>query len=108
MRLGNRATKQILKSAFQRRHYIALLNMRTLYPRFPENLWRYLTGNGNYPYDIDVRTPTGLVSIRLYSHHDLLTVNEIFCRQDYYADATLRRVVDVGSNIDHSRSEEHT
>ena len=35
----------------------------------------------------------------LYSHHDLLTVNEIFCREDYAADQGLRIVVDFGSNI---------
>ena len=97
--IGNRTIKQMLAAVFQRRHYIALINMSKLYPRFLENLWRYLTGMGHYPYDIEVRTPVGLASMRLYSHHDLLTVNEIFCRQDYFANASLRHVVDLGSNI---------
>ena len=35
----------------------------------------------------------------MYSHHDLLTVNEIFCRQDYPADESIQVVVDLGSNI---------
>ncbi len=36
--------------------------------------------------------------IRLYSRHDLLTVNEIFCRLDYGTEAPAL-VVDVGANI---------
>ena len=97
--IGNRKVTTIISAFFQRRHYVALLNMIRLYPRVLENLWRYLTARGQYPYDIEVRTPVGLVSMRLYSHHDLLTVNEIFCRQDYSADSSLRHVVDIGSNI---------
>jgi hypothetical protein len=97
--LGARSPRRILAAAFQKQHYIALINMGRLYPRFLENLWRYLTGRGRYPYDIRVRTPVGTVGIRLYSHHDLLTVNEVFCRLDYHADASLRYVVDLGSNI---------
>jgi FkbM family methyltransferase len=97
--IGNRTAKQMLTAPFQRRHYTALFNMSRNYPRFSENLWRYLTGKGTYPYDVIVRTPVGPASIRLYSHHDLLTVNEIFCRQDYFATGSLRTVVDIGSNI---------
>lgn len=97
--IGNRSIKKILKAATLRQHYIALFNMGRLYPRFFENLWRYLTAKGSYPYQITVRTPVGPVSMQLYSHHDLLTVNEIFCRQDYFADASLRHVIDLGSNI---------
>ena len=97
--IGNRKVTTIIRAFFQRQHYVALLNMSKLYPRFLENLWRYLTARGEYPYDITVRTPVGLVSMRLYSHHDLLTVNEIFCRQDYSAESSLQHVVDIGSNI---------
>jgi FkbM family methyltransferase len=97
--IGNRSLKKLLSAAFKKQHYVALANMARRYPRFAENLWRYLTGAGEYPYDIAVRTPVGLKSIRLYSHHDLLTVNEIFCREDYFADRSLRYVIDLGSNI---------
>jgi FkbM family methyltransferase len=41
----------------------------------------------------------GIVSPTLYSYHDLLTVNEIFCRQDYKVDPNARVVVDIGANI---------
>ena len=97
--LGNRTAKQVLTALCQRRHYVALINMCRLYPRFLDGLWRYLTGKGSYPYDIEVRTPVGLILMRLYSHHDLLTVNEIFCRQDYFADSSLGHAADLGSNI---------
>lgn len=96
---GDRRLSTVLRSVFQRRHYVALWNMYRTYPAFAENLGRYLLGGGRYPYQIQVETPTGVASITLYSHHDLLTVNEIFCRQDYYADDRTRVVVDLGSNI---------
>jgi|SRR5215210_6710831 len=69
------------------------------YPDFTENLKRYLTGKGEYPYNIRIKTPTGTTSPTLYSHHDILTVNEIFCRKDYAADERVNVVVDLGSNI---------
>ncbi len=88
-----------MRSVFQRRHYVALWNMYRTYPTFAGILGRYLLGGGEYPYEIQVKTPMGVARITLYSHHDLLTVNEIFCRQDYYADDKLKAVVDIGSNI---------
>ncbi len=36
---------------------------------------------------------------RLWTSHDLLTVNEVFCRLDYAAPPDTRVVVDVGSNV---------
>jgi FkbM family methyltransferase len=97
--LGNRSLTQILKGITGRQHYIALGNMFRNYPNFLENTYRYLTAKGEYPYNIKVRTPVGLVEIALYTHHDILTVNEIFCRLDYPADEQTRVVVDLGSNI---------
>lgn len=97
--IGNRSLKLIVMSLFDRRHYVALWNMWRLYPDFFQNLWRYLTARGEYPDDVAVRTPVGTVHVRLYSHHDLLTVNEIFCRQDYQVDDSVRHVIDIGANI---------
>ena len=97
--LGNRGMKQILRAVFGKQHYIALINMAKNYQDFLENTARYLTGIGSYPYDIKIGTPTGIIEPRLYTHHDILTVNEIFCRLDYLADESIKTVVDVGSNI---------
>jgi FkbM family methyltransferase len=46
-----------------------------------------------------VRTPLGIIAPTLYSHHDMWTVNEVFCREDYRSGAGLGAVVDLGSNI---------
>jgi len=96
---GNRPLLTVLSSIFQKRHYIALWNMYRIYPAFRENLKRYLLGKGKYPYKIQIRTPIGLVHPTLYSHHDLLTVNEVFCRQDYRVNNAIDVAVDLGSNI---------
>lgn len=97
--LGKRKFSRVLKSIVGKHHYIALWNMRRNYPKFFDNLNRYLTAGGEYPYEIEVRTPMGAVRPTLYSHHDMLTVNEIFCRLDYFADKSTKVVVDIGSNI---------
>src|SRR5262245_917624 len=61
--------------------------------------WRYLSGRGDYPWRCAVRTPLGVVAPRTYSHHDVVTVTEVFCRHDYESPDDVRVVVDVGSNI---------
>ena len=73
--------------------------MNRNYPQLADNLIRYLTASGSYPYEIQVRTPCGLIRPTLYSYHDLLTVNEVFCRQDYFAATDVKVIVDFGSNI---------
>jgi hypothetical protein len=65
----------------------------------PANARRYLTARGEYPYVCRVRTPSGTIAPTLYSSHDILTVNEIFCRGDYRYGPDLRVAVDVGANI---------
>ena len=46
-----------------------------------------------------MRTPAGVVAPTLHSSHDMFTVNEVFCREDYACGPGIRTVVDVGSNI---------
>jgi FkbM family methyltransferase len=97
--LADRNPSQILKAIFGTQHYVALMGMLKVYPDFVDNLKRYLTNSGEYPYEIRLRTPTGMVAPKLDSQHDLRTVNEIFCREDYPAHSEIRTVVDIGSNI---------
>ena len=59
----------------------------------------YFFGGGVYPWPCPVRTPQGVVSPTTYSHHDVFTVQEIFCRGDYRLPAEATVVVDIGSNI---------
>ena len=99
MQLGGRDFKTVASSMVQRRHYVAASNMLRLYERPARTLRHYLTGGGEYPSTVRVKTPMSPVDLRLYSSHDLLTVNEIFCRKDYSADASDKVIVDFGSNI---------
>jgi FkbM family methyltransferase len=73
--------------------------MFRIYQNVPDALKRYLFGVGTYPVSIPIKTPIGVVNVCLYSRHDMLTVNEIFCRKDYPADRNVSVVVDIGSNI---------
>lgn len=61
-------------------------------------LRRYVNSDGDYPWRVGVRTPTGTLALTLGHPHDVRTVNEIFCRNDYGHDAP-RVVVDIGANI---------
>jgi FkbM family methyltransferase len=99
LNVGNRSMGAVLRAPFRGGHYRAFANMVRLYPRFPDNLHRFLRAKGDYPYECAVRTPVGVVRPTLYTSHDLSTMNEVFCRLDYRADERLGTVVDVGSNI---------
>lgn len=96
---AHRGLRTTVHAITARRHWIALVNMVRVYPKFPVMLWRYVTGRGTYPCSLSVRTPIGRRVIELETYHDLLTVNEIFCRQDYATPVEAQGVLDVGSNI---------
>jgi len=97
--LGPRRLRRVIRAAVEPAHYRALANMVRVYPEWSGGLLRYLTGTGAYPVEWRVRTPAGEVSPTLYSYHDFLTVNEVFCREDYRVTPAPRVVVDFGSNI---------
>jgi FkbM family methyltransferase len=98
IRVRDRAVLQIAKAPFELRHWRSLHGILTILVPGREALRRYLTQSGTYPWDVQIRTPIGVVSVTLYSRHDLLTVNEIFCRRDYGDEAPVL-IVDVGANI---------
>jgi FkbM family methyltransferase len=64
---------------------------------------RYYLRRGSYPWTIHLRTPIGPVLLDLYSREDLVTVHEVFFRQDYHVAGNLawrlRVAVDFGANI---------
>jgi FkbM family methyltransferase len=68
-------------------------------PAFVDTLVRYLLNRGRYPHTLRLRTPAGILGITLYSYHDLLTVNEVFFRQDYRVRDDVSVIVDIGANI---------
>lgn len=96
---GGRPLGRVLAAGFAPRHWRAAANMLKLYRHPLDAFRRYLTATGEYPCTIEVKTPLGWIAISVYSPHDVLTINEIFCRQDYKADASDRVIVDFGSNI---------
>jgi FkbM family methyltransferase len=97
--LGGRGPDLIRRSLSEPQQYVALARSLHRYPALASMLKRYFLGGGSYPYVASVRTPRGLARITLHSHHDVWTVHELFCREDYRAGRDLGSVVDVGSNI---------
>jgi len=97
--LAHRTLKRVAKAAFEPRHYRALKNSILKYERPLDGLFRYLFEAGRYPVVMPIRTPLGVVRPVIYSHHDMLTINEIFCREDYLCGEQIETVVDIGSNI---------
>jgi FkbM family methyltransferase len=99
MAKGKRSLKNILLAPFRFQHYVAALRAFVVLQKPMSGLARYLTSVGTYPTVVGIRTPLGVVHAHVFSHHDMLTVTEIFCRNDYPATANERVVVDFGSNI---------
>jgi FkbM family methyltransferase len=97
--LAGRPLSMVLKEAVEPRNYLATARMMRRLVRPIEGSRRYLLGQGTYPYVCELRTPCGPVSPTLYSHHDMWTVNEVFCREDYATGPDARTIVDIGSNI---------
>ncbi len=97
--LGDRSLRFVADNVAEPAHYRALVNMARLYPRPLDGYRRYLFGRGTYPTRVAVRTPAGIVRPCLWSFHDMLTLNEVFCRQDYAVREPPALVVDVGANI---------
>lgn len=101
MNIGGRPLARVVRAPFVGGHWRALAGMTHVYPprRLADVARRYLSTAGTYPYQCDIRTPVGHVRPLLDSHDDLITVNEIFARQDYLAPRTLAVAVDIGANI---------
>ena len=97
--LGDRSLRFVAENIAEPAHYRALRNMARRYPRPLDAYGRYLFGRGTYPARVAVRTPSGLVRPALWSFHDMLTLNEVFCREDYGVREPPALVVDIGSNI---------
>ena len=97
--LGGRSPERLWKAAFAPHTYLALWAMLSTYVKPVDAFRRYVFGRGEYPHQVAVRSPTGIVKPTLFTKHDILTLNEIFCRQDYRAKQDIRVVLDIGANI---------
>ena len=90
VQIGGRDVGKVAKAIFERRHYHAALKMMRLYEQPAQMFRRYLTEAGDYPYIAQVKAPSGWLNLQLFTPHDVLTVNKIFCREDYFADEMTR------------------
>lgn len=99
MMLFGRHLRDIPRALFDHRRYQTFARMKATYPEFWSNLGRFLSARGSYPYECEIDSPLGRVPVTLFSHHDLFTLNEVFCRLDYEVDNRARVVLDLGSNI---------
>jgi FkbM family methyltransferase len=97
--LGNRSLGTVAAALFETRHYRAAMQVFETCERPADFLIRYLFGLGTYPREVRLKTHTGTAKIIAFSHHDILTINEIFCRVDYRIEECDTLVVDFGSNI---------
>jgi FkbM family methyltransferase len=97
--LGDRSPGFVLAQAMEPDNYRALWRMRRTVGSPIDFAGRYFLGRGEYPSRCELNTPAGTIAPTLYSHHDVFTVNEIFCRLDYRLPEGARTVVDIGSNI---------
>jgi FkbM family methyltransferase len=97
VRLVDREIKRIVKAPADGRHWRALLGIFQTFDQPVAALARYLTNSGRYPWQTTLRTPLGRARVVLIDRHDLLTINEVFCRFDY-GSCGRRTVVDIGAN----------
>lgn len=98
MRIRDRYVSRILAAPLHVRHWRALIGILSTFGNPVAALARYLANSGSYPWSTTLRTPLGRVHVILEDRHDLLTLNEIFCRRDYGSRAH-RTVVDIGANV---------
>jgi FkbM family methyltransferase len=97
--LGERPVGFIAREAIRPSNWVALSRMPRRYVHPIDGARRYFTPGGSYPYRCEIRTPLGTVAPTLHSQHDMITVNELFCREDYRVGPEAQVVVDIGSNI---------
>lgn len=97
--LGGRSPGFVLRQLAEPDNYRAALRLPFTAVKPLDFARRYYLGRGDYPEQCPVRTPAGIVAPTVFSHHDVFTVNEVFCRLDYLLAEGAVNVVDIGSNI---------
>ncbi len=97
--LGGRPAGFVARQLIEPANYRALLALPRVSVQPLRFAHAYFLGGGEYPSRCPVRTPMGVVAPTVYSHHDVFTVNEVFCRGDYRLPPAAEVIVDIGSNI---------
>jgi FkbM family methyltransferase len=95
----SRNIHSVVRAALSKRQHRAALRALTVCSD-PFGLLRsYALGSGSYPCEVALRTPAGIISLRVYGWHDLRTIHEIFLAEDYAIGRNAGVIVDYGSNI---------
>jgi FkbM family methyltransferase len=97
--LGGRPAWLIARNVLAPANYRAMARIPLVSVSPLDDARRYLTGSGTYPHRAALRTPLGVVRPLLHGFHDMVTLNEVFFREDYRAGPRIRTVIDIGSNI---------
>jgi FkbM family methyltransferase len=97
--LGGRPPAFVLRQVTEPGNYRALWRLVSTAVDPLDFAARYFLGRGTYPSVCLVRTPAGVIGPTVCSHHDVITINEIFCRLDYRLAPGAHTVVDIGSNV---------
>lgn len=95
-----RSLKRIQRALTSSDHWAAFVKAFQVY-RWPlRELRNYIFDCGSFPYECELNTAQGRISITLQNPHDLRVVHEIFCGRVYdYPQAGGQPVIDVGANI---------
>jgi FkbM family methyltransferase len=97
--LGGRSAGFVARQIIEPANYRSLPRLLRVSVRPLSFARSYFLGGGVFPSPCPLRTPMGVVAPTMYSHHDVFTVNEVFCRDDYRLPSGARVVLDIGSNI---------
>lgn len=96
---GQRRLGNVFRALFHLRHYRAALAATAIVKQPIRFLTQYALGQGSFPSQVSISTPIGNVALTVNTWHDLRTIHEIFCAEDYASTASDNVIVDYGSNI---------
>lgn len=99
MKIGRRRLRAVRRRLLDGSNYKAVPRFFEVHQHPLRILLEEVLSRGSYPRAITLNTPTGQVTVQLFSPADLSTLNLVFCRQDYYMPNSAKVVVDIGSNI---------
>jgi FkbM family methyltransferase len=94
-----RNTIKGFKLLAQPQHRKTVTRLWSVYTRPIEFLKRYISKSGTYPTVMTVIGNGKQEEVKLFGAHDLDTLNQIYCRNDYPVDASDRVFIDIGANI---------
>jgi hypothetical protein len=80
--LGGRSAGFVARQLIEPANYRSLPRLVRVSVRPLRFARSYFLGGGVFPSPCPLRTPMGVVAPTMYSHHDVFTVNEVFCRGD--------------------------